>query len=99
VRFTYNPSSKKLEIYEANGGSFKIEVPYRDFRASLVAFYKQTLLDFQMLYPELTRNKEYLAILRQILSPKGGIKGSIRHERRDSSCVDCAYDRQRREGQ
>jgi hypothetical protein len=63
LRFTYDPSSKRLEIYEANGGMFKLDVPYREFRTSLLAFYRDALSDLQLLYPELTSNKEYCSLL------------------------------------
>ncbi len=59
LRFSYSPQSRKLEIYEANGGNFKIVTAYKEFRASLLEFYKQALSDLRMLYPELAENDEF----------------------------------------
>ena len=62
LRFTYEPFEKTLEIYEMNGGEFKVITPYQGFRVGVIAFYRRLLSDLQSLYPELTLNKEFLAM-------------------------------------
>ena len=64
LRFTYSPQSKTLEIYEVNGGSFKIVTSYKDFRTSLLKCYHQALADLQILYPELQENYEFCRIAK-----------------------------------
>lgn len=63
LRFTYSPQSKNLEIYEVNGGDFKIVTPYKVFRASLLEFYQRALGDLTIMYPELVENDEFQRIL------------------------------------
>jgi hypothetical protein len=63
LRFTYEPSSKNLEIYEMNGGTFKIAFSYREFKSTLLTFYKQALCDLQAWYPELSSNEEFRSML------------------------------------
>lgn len=62
LKFAFEKASETLEIQEANGGDFTIKIPYKDFRTSLLAFYKQTLADFLILYPELNKNDAYHAM-------------------------------------
>ena len=62
LKFAFDQSSKQLTIQEANGGDFTITIQYKDFRSSLLAFYKQTLADFLILYPELNENEAYHAM-------------------------------------
>lgn len=59
IRFKYEPSTKGLEIYDANGGSFSIKVAYKDFRSSFLSFYKRALGDLKAMYPELSDNEEF----------------------------------------
>ena len=61
--FTYTPSSKMLTIYEANGGDFTINLPYRDFKSAFLSFYDQAMTDIQIIYPELRKNKEFIQML------------------------------------
>lgn len=60
LRFTYDPTSKNLEIYDVNGGDFSVESPYEIFRASFLSFYKRFLTEFIMMYPELNENNDFL---------------------------------------
>ena len=59
LRFTYEQSTKKLEIYDVNGGSFSIKVAYKDFRSYFLSFYKRALGDLTTMYPELSDNQEF----------------------------------------
>lgn len=59
LRFTYEPSTKMLELYEVNGGAFSIRIAYKDFRSSFLSFYKRALGDLKVLYPELSENEEF----------------------------------------
>lgn len=62
LRFTYEPSTKALEIYDVNGGEFSINVAYKDFRASFLSFYKRALTDLVAMYPELKNNQEFCKV-------------------------------------
>jgi len=62
LRFTYSVQSKRLEIYEGNGGNFKIVTSYKEFRAALLDFYHQSLGDLKILYPELERSDVFRRI-------------------------------------
>ncbi len=59
LRFTYRPQDKGLEIYEANGGDFKINISYKDFRLAFTKFYPEAISDFTLLYPELKKNEAF----------------------------------------
>jgi hypothetical protein len=65
LRFTLDPTPGDLEIYDANGGDFRIVLPYKSFRSSFLAFYKKALADFCILYPELAKNDWYRAIIER----------------------------------
>ncbi|MEL6895598.1 MAG: hypothetical protein AAFP90_05790 [Planctomycetota bacterium] len=59
LRFTFQPTTKKLEVYDVNGGDFSIKVAYKDFRSAFLSFYKRALGDLRAMYPELSENQEF----------------------------------------
>ncbi len=62
LRFLYDRSTMNLTIKDVNNGERQVTVPYNDFRQSFLKFYKQATRDLEMLYPELSENKEFLAM-------------------------------------
>lgn len=63
IRFSYDPVSSRIEVYDVNGGEFRIVLPYREFRTSLLSFYKRALSDLERLYPELKANTTYRSMV------------------------------------
>lgn len=64
LRFTYQSVTKKLEIYDVNGGASSIKVAYNVFRSSFLSFHKRALADLKAMYPELTENQEFCKMSR-----------------------------------
>jgi hypothetical protein len=62
IRYTYRSQDKSLELYEVNGGDFKIRTPYKEFRRSFRAFLPAALKEVMLFYPELEGNTEFLAM-------------------------------------
>jgi hypothetical protein len=65
LRYTYRPQDKSLELYEVNGGDFKIRTPYKEFRRSFLAFLPAALKEVMLFYPELEGNTEFLAMCHE----------------------------------
>jgi ABC-type transporter MlaC component len=48
-----------MEVYEVNGGNFRLQFAYKPFRESLKKFYADLLDDYQDFYPELEENNAF----------------------------------------
>ena len=59
LSFKYDPQAKQMEVYEVNGGSFRLQFPYKPFKEALKKFYDELLDDCQSYYPELEENHAF----------------------------------------
>ena len=59
LSFKYDPQAKQVEVYEVNGGSFRLLFPYKPFKDSLRQFYRGLLDDYLSYYPELVENHAF----------------------------------------
>lgn len=59
LSFKYDPQAKQVEVYEVNGGSFRLLFPYKPFKDSLRQFYSGLLDDYLSYYPELVENHAF----------------------------------------
>lgn len=59
LSFKYDSQSKQMEVYEVNGGKFRLHFAYKPFRESLKKFYDELLDDYQDFYPELEYNHAF----------------------------------------
>lgn len=57
LRFKYDLQSKEMEVYEVNGGKFRLQIPFKPFKEALKKFYGELLDDFETYYPELNENE------------------------------------------
>jgi hypothetical protein len=63
LQFTYSKADELIEIYEVNGGDFKIVVPFVDFRAAILQFYRQSLDELLLLYPAVSNSHFFCKLL------------------------------------
>jgi len=59
LSFKFDPQAKKMEVYEVNGGDFRLSIPYKPFKEALRRFYSDLLDDYLLLYPELEDNHAF----------------------------------------
>ncbi|MDZ4850437.1 MAG: hypothetical protein SGI77_14220 [Pirellulaceae bacterium] len=59
LSFKYDPQAKQMEVYEVNGGNFRLQFPYKPFKEVLKKFYAELLNDFLEYYPELEENHAF----------------------------------------
>ena len=64
LSFKYDPQTKQVEVYEVNGGSFRLLFPYKPFKDSLRQFYIGLLDDYLSYYPELEDNHAFQQMRR-----------------------------------
>ena len=63
LEYTYDINFDVLKIREVNGNLFEIETKYKLFKKSFEKFYKKTMIELSKLYPELSKNKNFVAII------------------------------------
>lgn len=67
MRFKYDPHAKQMEVYEVNGGTFRLQFAYKPFKDALRKFYGELLVELQVYYPELEGNEAFQRL--RTLSP------------------------------
>ena len=65
LRFTLDPQSRDMEVYEENGGSFRLNFKYKAFKEAIRIFYQGMLKDFLHYYPELSDNIAFQRLVSQ----------------------------------
>lgn len=58
--YFYDEKLETLRINEVNGGEFIISTKYNKFKESFIKFYKKTIGELLLLYPELKENKAFI---------------------------------------
>lgn len=59
IRYTYSPNRGSLELYEMNGGEFRINTNFKLFKREFISFYKEAISDLMLLYPEFKINNSF----------------------------------------
>jgi hypothetical protein len=64
LKYLYDNKTGKLKIIEVNGADFKITTNYEKFKSSFLKFYKNTMEELLLYYPELRDNKFFCSYLK-----------------------------------
>lgn len=59
LRFRLDQQLRDIEVYEVNGGCFRLSFRYKQFRDAVRDLYKSVLEDFCVYYPELRDNEAF----------------------------------------
>lgn len=60
LEYSFDSKTGKLKIVEVNGGDFEITTKYEKFKSSFLKFYKNTIKELFLYYPELQDNEIFL---------------------------------------
>lgn len=63
LRFTLDTQCREVEVYEANGGRFRLHFRYKQFKEVVSKFYGEVLEGFRSHYPELEDNVAFRRLL------------------------------------